>query len=88
MFMHSLNMCCVVLVVSILCFHVTILSVQPLLTAPFLEAVSHALSISACRCSWNLPFFYIGTAVLFIDFCKYFSISFCGYLEPVKLYIS
>jgi len=86
--MHGLNMCCAVLVVSILCFRVTILSVQRLLTAPFLEGVSQALGISACCCSWNLAFFYIGTAVFFIDFCKYFSISFCGYLGPVKLYIS
>ena len=33
-------------------------------------------------------FFYVGIAVLLIDFCIYFLISFCGYLGPVKLYRS
>ena len=64
----------------ILCFRFTILSVQPLLTAPFFGGVSNALGISDYARFFNffnLAFFYAVTAVLFIVFCHlYFSISF------------
>ena len=48
----------------------------------------HSVSVIMHVFSWNLAFFYTVTAILFIVFCHIFFNFFCGYVGPVRLYIS
>ena len=49
----------------------------------------HSVSVIMHVFSWNLAFFHTVTAVLFIVFCRLYNFNFfCGYVGPVRLYIS
>ena len=48
----------------------------------------HSVSVIMHVFSWNLAFFYTVTAVLSIVFCHIFFNFPCGYVGPVRLYIS
>jgi len=74
----------------ILCFCFTILSVKPLLTAPFLGGVSNALGISDyARFFMELGFFlYCYCCLIYRILSLIFFNFFCGYIGPVRLYIS